>query len=270
MSDRDPYDLLSSGNNVLDVLRDVRKTQGRIYRRNVKAESSSDLVDNHDMETRAIDDNGLLRMIMSATNLFNEIGVSAHFAGLAADGVTPTLWIDADNGKLTAGTGVIFLDENGISVSANNDQYDIRAYKFLDDVGDRIGGVYGYFVDGAYQVTALRTFAKTGRYGYADLVGEGAARGEARMLANGSLTGTAYLRLIQTSTNGWVQMDGVEYIALQEFSADPAYLDNYALLYYLDTGVFKIRHKQGATETEIVLGATSGAMDYDQLHAEIG
>jgi hypothetical protein len=47
----------------------------------------------------------------------------------------------------------------------------------------------------------------------------------------------------------------IDYFAISEVSADPAYIDNYMQLYYLNTGVVKIRHKQGATETEIVLGS---------------
>jgi hypothetical protein len=48
---------------------------------------------------RARDANGNLRMIMSAINLLEELGVDAHFAGVDQNGVVQ-FWLNADNGKL--------------------------------------------------------------------------------------------------------------------------------------------------------------------------
>lgn len=44
-------------------------------------------------------------------------------------------------------------------------------------------------------------------------------------------------------------------VYLSEIASAPAYVDNTAAIYYLDTGILKARGKQGATETELFLGA---------------
>jgi hypothetical protein len=52
-------------------------------------------------------------MILSGENLLEELGVSAHFVGLDADGV-PQFWMDADNGAGTFAGGDGVIDDEGI------------------------------------------------------------------------------------------------------------------------------------------------------------
>lgn len=50
------------------------------------------------LDFRAIDADGKLRMIMSAVNLVNQLGVNGHFAGVDPNGVVQ-FWVNADDGK---------------------------------------------------------------------------------------------------------------------------------------------------------------------------
>ncbi len=61
--------------------------------------SASEAMEALDLQFRATNDAGDVRTIMSAVNLLEEFGVSAHFAGFAPDG-SPTMWIDADTGRV--------------------------------------------------------------------------------------------------------------------------------------------------------------------------
>ena len=65
------------------------------------------------IQFRAIDANGVLRMIMSAINLKDELGISAYLAGLNSN-AKPQFWMDADNGAGTLAGGNITVDSRGM------------------------------------------------------------------------------------------------------------------------------------------------------------
>jgi hypothetical protein len=69
------------------------------------------------------DDDGNLRLALSGNDLFDELGVHANFAGVAADGVTPTVWIDADTGELMAVGGGIKLGEDALYINSDGDPF---------------------------------------------------------------------------------------------------------------------------------------------------
>lgn len=67
-------------------------------------------------ELRFTDDIDGLRLLISGKNLQDEIGVSAYLAGFAANGVTPTTWMDADTGDMTAAGGNARMTDRGFIV----------------------------------------------------------------------------------------------------------------------------------------------------------
>jgi hypothetical protein len=88
-------------------------------------------------ELRFKDNDEKLRVIFSAINLLAEFGIPAHFAGFAEDGVTPTVWIDADYGGFTALGGNMVIDATGLNIfglnlaqyfQASNDGVQRRAF----------------------------------------------------------------------------------------------------------------------------------------------
>lgn len=82
-------------------------------------------------EARAVDNQGRLRMIMSALDLFEQHGIHAHFAGFSTSG-NPQIWLSADDGSLKAGGGDVSIDGDGIWIE--NQQ---GAFGFEDTSGNR-------------------------------------------------------------------------------------------------------------------------------------
>lgn len=70
------------------------------------------------LQYKAVDASGQLRMIMSAINLFETYGINAHFAGFDASGV-PQIYLSADDGTLKAGGGNVQLSAGGIAILEN-------------------------------------------------------------------------------------------------------------------------------------------------------
>lgn len=68
-----------------------------------------------ELQYRASDASGKLRMIMSAINLFAEFGIQAHFAGFDPTGIAQ-FWVSADDGSLIAGAGNVSISKNGIDL----------------------------------------------------------------------------------------------------------------------------------------------------------
>jgi hypothetical protein len=140
MPKRDPFDLLGVPNNILTREKALARLARTTTRRNVQAGSLIKLApDVGEMDFRAVDDQGRLRVIMSAFDLFDELGVHAHFAGIDENGVVQ-FYVNSDNGKLLAGGGAVVLDKDG---------------QFFNDAGDAI-----VFYDPAflqYAFISLRT-----------------------------------------------------------------------------------------------------------------
>lgn len=146
MTRRDPFDLMLIEGNILDWKNLVNRRLASVARRNVSGESLDQFAPEMGyIDHRYVDNNGKLRMAISPNDLYNELGVHAYLAGLAEDGVTPTVWIDADTGKLTAGAGAVIIGQDGIVIQADetapylivkNESGDIVATIFQDGAGN--------------------------------------------------------------------------------------------------------------------------------------
>jgi hypothetical protein len=103
--------------NSPDAIAELRRQQELLKTQLAKGGRLSDITDDLGEVTRGrfrvVDDNGNTRMILSGENLLEELGVSAHFVGLDADGV-PQFWMDADNGAGTFAGGDGVIDDEGI------------------------------------------------------------------------------------------------------------------------------------------------------------
>lgn len=69
-----------------------------------------------ELQYRAADANGKVRMIMSAINLLSEFGVNAHLAGIGTNGL-PQFWASSDDGSLNSGGGTVKMDTDGITIN---------------------------------------------------------------------------------------------------------------------------------------------------------
>jgi hypothetical protein len=79
---------------------------------------------------RVLDENGVLRLIISSDNLLDEFGVDAYAAVLSADGMTPVVWVDATTDELhfSGGTGI----GDVISDSTSSTLYNIPLFSSTD------------------------------------------------------------------------------------------------------------------------------------------
>jgi len=114
-----PLEDLKYGRRTLNVAR-FREVDHDLYMakiKNVTGESLDEMAPEiGQLDYRAVDENGKLRMIMSAINLLADFGISAHFAGFKEDGVSPSFWADADYGALAALGGNLLVDGDGLSI----------------------------------------------------------------------------------------------------------------------------------------------------------
>lgn len=160
---------------------------------------------------------------------------------------------------LTAGAGDVIIDDQGISIVADGFLLGANAFKMVDTSGLLLGVMNGSF-------SATNKYARFGipasgtRHALTYVSSVSSNDAEVSIDADSSwYIPVTKLRVLQTFSGGKrVQIDAADFLAMEETSADPPYIDNYMQLYYLDTGVVKIRHKQGATETELILGAGGG------------
>ena len=126
------------------ALRDIRSL-GRREATLVSLDQSG-AADAGEVQFRATDpDTGMLRMVMSAINLLDELGVSAYLAGLAADGTTPTFWGDADTGAFTAGGGNVMLDQDGLSFLAQSGLSQVGAAKWMAGALGQLASIEGVY-----------------------------------------------------------------------------------------------------------------------------
>lgn len=108
--------------NVVDAIKAVQRATG--VQPSARVEDISELASalGYMVNGRfyAVDENGVPRLIMSGTDLFDEYGVSAYLIGFDNSG-RPTFYVDVDTGSLTAGGGGVVLDEDGITIKSNRD-----------------------------------------------------------------------------------------------------------------------------------------------------
>lgn len=134
-------------NQVLELRRRVDALQKRY----VHANAASELVDViGNLDYRAVDSQGRLRMIMSAVSLLEEFGIDAHLAGFNENRV-PEVWIGADQGNIVAMGGDLSIDHNGITDSSslnairsgNTGNYSIVGRVWYHVFGVTPGAVFG-------------------------------------------------------------------------------------------------------------------------------
>lgn len=129
-----------------------------------------------------------------------------------------------NSGEFIAGAGNVKLNASGIILSAlDNNLSKIKWYDGVDLVGDL--QVYKNALDNHVLYANIPDGVVWTTSGNFQLDGYGI------LLLNGTLSK----------------------LGLKERATEPAYLADYAQLYYLNTGALKVRHKQGAVETEFTL-----------------
>ena len=135
----DNFDKIAKAGNVLDRLDDMEMRNRATTRRNVKSARLSNLSpEMGEVDFRAVDTDGNLRVVMSAYDLFDELGVHAHLAGLDTLGDVQ-FYLSADDGKAYFAGGQAYIDTVGIHMSAET--YPSSAY--LDWLADDTGALIG-------------------------------------------------------------------------------------------------------------------------------
>lgn len=115
----DNFDKINKDSNLLERIEKLEAKVSSLARRNVRVERISNISPSlGELDFRAVDDNGMLRTIMSALNLFDEFGIDAHFAGLDADS-NPQFYISSDDGSAVFAGGLARLDESGLTFGNN-------------------------------------------------------------------------------------------------------------------------------------------------------
>lgn len=128
---------------------------------------------------RAYDEQGRLRMIMSAANLLQEFGIDAHLLGRDENGI-PMFWISADDGSGVAGGGAVRLGKDGIAVSDGGDaiifhdsaydSYSVFSFRPLADTGGRsalqqlvfeVGDEINQLANGDFETGDLTSWTET-------------------------------------------------------------------------------------------------------------
>lgn len=120
--------------------------------RDVRADQLDELADAiGNLDYRAVDEEGRIRMVMSALSLLEEFGIEAHLAGFDENG-RPQIWIDADHGSLKGASGAFTLDDRGIKLTGSS-----NAFLIYDS--DHAAWSYIYQYEGTL---ILQTFRATG------------------------------------------------------------------------------------------------------------
>lgn len=110
----DNFDKIGKEDNILDRVEQAERRARSTTRKHVKSARLSNLANEMgELDFRAVDANGNLRVVMSAYDLFDELGVHAHLAGLNTSGGVE-FYLSADDGKVYTGGGAITLGELGV------------------------------------------------------------------------------------------------------------------------------------------------------------
>lgn len=162
------------------------------------------------MQFRAVDEQGRLRMIMSAINVLDELGISAYFLARDIDN-NPTVWLDADNGNFSAGgingsTGFanVLLHALGLDIQAGIAQANginwfigdpTNVANLLTEIRGFVGSVGGGSqmtlrlmtgtMSGKDAILSLIANAASGNYGNISLVGKDIAGNQIELLIDG-------------------------------------------------------------------------------------
>ncbi|MCI0550614.1 MAG: hypothetical protein L0287_06645 [Anaerolineae bacterium] len=112
LSEADPENLLNLVQRQKQDIEALRQSVLKLERLSGIAKEIGEL------DFRAFDSTGKLRVVMSAVDLFNELGVHAHLVGRNASGVVQ-FYLSADDGKIYGGGGGVMIDQTGI-VFANS------------------------------------------------------------------------------------------------------------------------------------------------------
>lgn len=179
---------------------------------------------------------------------------------------------------LSAGAGDVLINQDGITIVADGFLLGANAYKMVDTSGNLLGVMNGSFTP-THKYARFGVPADGTKHALTYISSVSSNDAEVSIDADsGWYIPVTKLRVLQSFSGGKrIQIDAADFLAMQDTTADPAYLDGYMQLYYLDTGVVKIRHKQGATETELILGAggggaaiysdgIDGALDFDGVN----
>ncbi|RPJ18781.1 MAG: hypothetical protein EHM35_21495, partial [Planctomycetaceae bacterium] len=112
--------LESDPESIQNLILDLKRRVAALEQSFVSANAADELVSElGDLDFRAVDDEGRLRMIMSAINLLEEFGISAHYIGFDTDG-TPQVWDSADDGSRYAGGGNVRMSRDGVTIEAED------------------------------------------------------------------------------------------------------------------------------------------------------
>lgn len=171
--------------------------------------------------------------------------------------------INALDGKLYAGAGVVVLNSGGIEIVANTTSafLDDHAYKFVDASGNVMGGIWGVVLANTNHILVSATSAADLKYySVATMSAVSTNPGSATVqlsVDNSGLTDNGILRLVQDTVNTRLELDFIQYVRFQATTVNPAYEDGYLKLYFYSDGAgvdeFRVRGKVGATETQVTL-----------------
>jgi hypothetical protein len=140
--------------NLQNIVLDLKRRVDALSQSFVSANSASELFNQiGNLQYRAVDPDGSLRMIMSAVDLFEDLGVHAHLAGLDANGVVQ-FYLSADDGKIVFGGGDGWLDQFGLTF-ANQEGF----VQFLDTTD---GGTMQMYSDADNFLVLINQFGGKG------------------------------------------------------------------------------------------------------------
>lgn len=143
----DNFDKIGKEENLLDRVEQVERSGRSTVRRNVRSARVSNLANELGaLDYRVVDASGNLRMVMSAYDLFEEIGVHAHFAGLDTN-QDVTFYISADDGKAYFASGAGIFDVDGLHMRAEAFPSSNVIDWVADDDGLVVGSLLGWYVN---------------------------------------------------------------------------------------------------------------------------
>lgn len=142
----------------------------------------------------------------------------------------------------------MLLDQDGISTKAEGQETNDNAYKFIDDVGDTVGGTYGYFADAdQLDFVALHTNGKR-YYGYANLSSFNSFA-RAGLFANSPINAnpTAMFAVHQSDTYSWADWNGTDFQLLHPATVPPATISAGNVYVYVKDSKYIIAYNDAGT-----------------------
>jgi len=180
LGDADPGDLRN-------VVLQLQQKVDALSQKYLQLESLSEITpDAGSVQIRAVDENGILRMIMSAIDLFDEFGIHAHLSGFDDNGVAQ-FYADATNGGLTAGGGEVTLDADGVTIrAADGGVTHPNIIKWIDPSNNLLAYVFADRHAGGQKLNITQQ-STAGENGFIQIVsgsGSGATLAEIDLLAS--------------------------------------------------------------------------------------